>query len=111
MFTLLIQLFFVSDYLRLPFSSQHWVFTFPFAVLGNIGVRWAAGLGFDGWKPVACVILAISTASILAILAGTVRDVAGWLRRRAGRTPGAAGTSEGPGHTPGARNSHADEAS
>ena len=82
LFTLLIRLFFVSDYLRLPFSSQHWVFTFPLAVLGNIGVRWAAGLGFDGWKPVAWVILTISTASILVILTGTVRDVARWLRRR-----------------------------
>ena len=75
LFTLLIQLFFVSDYLRLPFSSQHWVFTFPLAVLGNIGVRWAAGLGFDGWKLVAWTILAISTAAILAILAGTLREL------------------------------------
>ncbi|WP_238175469.1 SLAC1 family transporter [Kribbella pratensis] len=76
LFTLLVQLFFVADYLRLPFSSQHWVFTFPLAVLGNIGVRWAAGLGFDGWEAVAWVILAISTASILAILSGTLRDFA-----------------------------------
>ncbi|MCW2761672.1 MAG: family transporter [Marmoricola sp.] len=37
--TLLSQLFFLPDYLRLPFSSQHWVFTFPLAVLGNIGIR------------------------------------------------------------------------
>ncbi len=76
LFTLLIQLFFVADYLRLPFSSQHWVFTFPLAVLGNIGVRWCAGLGFGGWEVVAWVVLGISTASILAILGGTVRDCA-----------------------------------
>jgi tellurite resistance protein len=74
LFTLLVQLFFVADYLRLPFSSQHWVFTFPLAVLGNIGIRWTADLGFDGWEVVAWVILTISTASILAILGGTVRD-------------------------------------
>jgi len=85
-FTLLIQLFFVSDYLRLPFTSQHWVFTFPLAVLGNIGVRWTAGLGFDGWEAVAWVILTISTASILAIIGGTVRDFIRALasRRRGG---------------------------
>lgn len=82
LFTLLIQLFFLSDYLRLPFTSQHWVFTFPLAVLGNIGIRWSAGLGFDGWQVVAWVILTISTASILAILAGTVRDCLRALARR-----------------------------
>jgi tellurite resistance protein len=82
LFTLLIQFFFVPDYLRLPFSSQHWVFTFPLAVLGNIGVRWAAGSGFTGWETVAWVAAATTTAAILAILAGTTRDVARWLRRR-----------------------------
>ncbi|MFG1817655.1 hypothetical protein ACGFIF_28120 [Kribbella sp. NPDC049174] len=79
LFTLLIQLFFLADYLRLPFSSQHWVFTFPLAVLGNIGVRWSAGLGFDGWEVVAWVVLGISTAAILAILGGTLRDCARYL--------------------------------
>ncbi len=44
LFMLLIQLYFIGAYLRLPFSSQHWVFTFPRAVLGNIGIRWAAAL-------------------------------------------------------------------
>lgn len=58
------------------------MFTFPLAVLGNIGVRWAAGLSFDGWTPAAWTILAICTAAILAILAGTLRDTARWLRPR-----------------------------
>ncbi|GAA0928597.1 hypothetical protein GCM10009554_10270 [Kribbella koreensis] len=75
LFTLLIQLFFLPDYLRLPFSSQHWVFTFPLAVLGNLGVRWTAALDFTGWRPVAWTILAFSTAAILAILGGTLRDL------------------------------------
>jgi tellurite resistance protein len=86
LFMLLIQLFFIPDYLRLPFSAQHWVFTFPLAVLGNIGIRWAAGLHFNGWKPIAWIVLGISTASILAILAGTVRDAARWLQRRSTRS-------------------------
>jgi tellurite resistance protein len=77
----------VPDYLRLPFSYQHWVFTFPLTVLGNIGVRWAAGLDFKGWEPVAWVELAISTASILAILVGTARDVGRGLRQRSTPAP------------------------
>ena len=85
LFTLLSQLFFLPAYLRLPFSSQHWVFTFPLAVLGNIGIRWAAGLGFTGWEAVAWTVLAVCTAVILAILAGTLRDCARWLSRRTAR--------------------------
>ncbi|MFI7067577.1 hypothetical protein ACIBL3_41735 [Kribbella sp. NPDC050124] len=81
LFTLLIQLFFLPDYLRLPFSSQHWVFTFPLAVLGNIAIRWAAGVDFAGWKAVAWTALGISTLAILAILGGTLRDTTRWLRR------------------------------
>ncbi|NIK61385.1 TDT family transporter [Kribbella shirazensis] len=85
LFTLLVQLFFLPDYLRLPFSSQHWVFTFPLAVLGNVGVRWSAGLRFDGWEAIAWVVLALSTASILAILGGTLRDfLRGLVSRRSG---------------------------
>jgi tellurite resistance protein len=89
LFTLLVQLFFLPDYLRLPFSSQHWVFTFPLAVLGNVGVRWAAGLEFGGWEAVAWVVLTISTASILAILGGSLRDFLRGLvsRRTAGTNP------------------------
>jgi tellurite resistance protein len=81
-FMLLIQLFFLSGYLRLPFTATHWVFTFPLAVLGNIGIRWAATLQFGGWEVAAWVVLGISTGSILAIVAGTVREVARWSGRR-----------------------------
>jgi tellurite resistance protein len=82
LFMLLVQLVFLPDYLRLPFSAQHWVFTFPLATVGNAGVRWAAGVHFDGWQLVAWIILAISTVSILAIVAGTLRDVGRWFVRR-----------------------------
>ena len=82
LFTLIIQLFFVPDYLRLPFSSQHWVFTFPLAVLGNVGIRWAGAAAFDGWEVVAWIVLGVSTTSILAILAGTLGQMARWVVRR-----------------------------
>lgn len=75
LFMLLVQLFFVADYLRLPFTSQHWVFTFPLAVLGNMGIRWAAEVRFQGWEVTAWVVLGLSTATILAILGGTLRDL------------------------------------
>jgi tellurite resistance protein len=81
-FTLLSQLFFLSDYLRQPFSSQHWVFTFPLAVVANIGVRWTAELGFTGWEVAAWAVLGVCTAGILAILAGTLRDCGRWLSRQ-----------------------------
>lgn len=81
-FMLLIQLFFVPAYLRLPFTAQHWVFTFPLAVLGNMTVRWSAGLHFTGWKTVAWIALIISTTAILAIVVGTLRDVAHWTSTR-----------------------------
>jgi tellurite resistance protein len=85
LFLLLTQLFFLRGFLRLRFSTQHWVFVFPLAVLGNIAIRWAAGLRFDHWRLAADAALALSTAAILAILAGTLRDVSRWIRHRATR--------------------------
>lgn len=73
---LLSQLPFLKDYLSLRFTSQHWIFTFPLAATGNAGVRWAAGAEFYGWQVAAWLVLSIATAAILAILAGTLRDVA-----------------------------------
>jgi tellurite resistance protein len=73
LFMLLVQLFFVRDYLRLPFSTQYWVFTFPIAVLGNIGVRYAAGLRFPGWQVAGWASLTVSTALILAIVVASLR--------------------------------------
>ncbi|MDX8028941.1 hypothetical protein SK803_01905 [Lentzea sp. BCCO 10_0856] len=73
LFMLLVQLFFVRDYLRLPFSTQYWVFTFPIAVLGNIGVRYSAGLRFPGWQLAGWVSLTVSSALILAIVVASLR--------------------------------------
>lgn len=82
LFMLLIQLFFLGDYLRLPFTLQHWVFTFPLAVLGNIGVRWAAAVRFNGWELAAWTVLGASSVAILHILVVTLRAVARWLLSR-----------------------------
>jgi tellurite resistance protein len=73
LFMLLVQLFFVGDYLKLPFSTQYWVFTFPIAVLGNIGIRWASGLHFPGWQLVGWAVLTASTVLILGIVAASLR--------------------------------------
>lgn len=72
LFMLLVQLFFLRDYLRLPFSTQYWVFTFPIAVLGNIGIRYAAGLRFTGWQVAGWAALTVSSALILAIVFATL---------------------------------------
>lgn len=73
LFMLLVQLFFLRDYLRLPFSTQYWVFTFPIAVLGNIGVRYSAGLRFTGWEVAGWAVLTISSVLILAIVVASLR--------------------------------------
>ena len=80
MFLLVVQLFFLAEYLQLPFSIQHWVFTFPIAVLGNLGVRWSAELRFAGWRPLAWSAVSISTALILSILAASLLQAVRWLR-------------------------------
>jgi tellurite resistance protein len=79
LFMLLVQLFFVGDYLRLPFTAQHWVFTFPLAVLASMGVRWAGGAHDDRWEGLAWAVLAGSTLLILAIAAATLRDAVRWM--------------------------------
>ena len=85
-FLLLVQLFLLPDYLGLRFTAPHWVFTFPLAVLGNLAVRWSADLGGDGWAAFAWVVLAITTALILLIAAGTIRGVVRWSTERALRS-------------------------
>ena len=80
---LLVQLVLLPEYLRVPFSLQHWVFTFPLAVIGNAGVRWAHGLHFVGWQVASGTLLTISSVAILAILAGTLLGAA----KRLGRVP------------------------
>lgn len=82
LFMLLVQLFFVRDYLRLPFSTQYWVFTFPIAVLGNIGIRYAAGLHFTGWQLAGWAALTVSSALIIAIIVASLRLGARRLRTR-----------------------------
>lgn len=70
---LLVQILLIPRYLRVPFSIQHWAFTFPLAVTGNIVVRWAHATQFPGWQIIAWTALAVTTAAILAILGATIR--------------------------------------
>lgn len=69
----LVQLMLVPTYLRQPFSTQHWAFTFPLAVSGIVTIRWADELRFDGWDATAWAVLIFTTALILAILVATLR--------------------------------------
>jgi tellurite resistance protein len=81
LFTLLIQLFFLPDYMRLPFSTQHWVFSFPLAVLGNVAIRWTAA-GQTAWHIAGWGTLVVTSGAILLILVCTLRDLARRVRRR-----------------------------
>jgi tellurite resistance protein len=80
---LLVQVFLIPGYLALPFTAQHWVFTFPLAILGNIAVRWSAEAGGRGWAIVAWTVLGGTTGLILLIAAGTLRDLVRGSRCRA----------------------------
>ncbi len=84
LFLLLVQLFFIGDYVPFPFTTQHWVFTFPLAVLGSMSVRWAGGTHDSSWEWLAWSVLSASTLLILGIAAGTLRDAARWLGRHVG---------------------------
>jgi tellurite resistance protein len=85
LFMLLVQLFFVGDYVRLPFTTQHWVFTFPLAVLGAIAVRWAAGWPGSDWRVVAWIVLTVTTVLILSVAALTARNAGRLITRLAQR--------------------------
>lgn len=85
LFLLLVQLFLIPDYLTLAFTAQHWVFTFPLAVLGTLAIRWSGELGGDGSRAVAWAALSVTSALFLLIAAGTVRDLVRWGNRRAVR--------------------------
>jgi tellurite resistance protein len=76
----LVQLVYLRSYMKVPFSPQYWTFTFPLAVVGNDGVRWAAALHFDGWRRAAGALLAVVTALIGAIALRTLRSVWDGLR-------------------------------
>ncbi|MEW2624661.1 hypothetical protein [Streptomyces sp. NPDC048106] len=71
----LVQLVYLPGYLHVPFSLQHWTFTFPLAVLGNDGVRWAGALRFSGWRPAAWVLLTVVTVLVGAIALRTLGGV------------------------------------
>ncbi|GAA3176661.1 MULTISPECIES: TDT family transporter [Streptomyces] len=85
----LVQLVHLPGYLRVPFGLQHWTFTFPLAILGNDGVRWAGALHFGGWRPAAWALLAVVTALIGAIALRTLGGaLPGGLGERRAPSPG-----------------------
>jgi tellurite resistance protein len=69
---LIIQLAFLAEYRRLPFTMAFWVFTFPVTVTGGYAVRWFGVSGLAVWRPWAWTALAIATATVLAIGARSV---------------------------------------
>jgi len=70
---LLVQFVLIGDYRKLHFDATFWTFTFPLAATVNYAIRW-----FDANKTPAgdiwgWVILAITTAAVLAVAARTIQ--------------------------------------
>jgi tellurite resistance protein len=64
---LLMQLFLIGEYRKIPFSPLFWVFTFPVATTANYAVRWFAASNLPGREIYSWITLALATAFILAI--------------------------------------------
>lgn len=86
---LLMQLFLIGEYRKLPFSPLFWVFTFPVATTANYAVRWFAAANLPGRETYAWIALALATAFIMAIaLRSGVAAIAGIAEKRRNNTPG-----------------------
>jgi tellurite resistance protein len=64
---LLMQLFLIGEYRKLPFSPLFWVFTFPVATTANYAVRWFAASNLPGREIYSWIVLALATAFVMAI--------------------------------------------
>lgn len=86
---LLMQLFLIGEYRKLPFSPLFWVFTFPVATTANYAVRWFAAANLPGRETYAWIALALATAFIMAIaLRSGVAAIARIAEKRRNHTPG-----------------------
>jgi tellurite resistance protein len=64
---LLMQLFLIGEYRKLPFSPLFWVFTFPVATTANYAVRWFAASNLPGREIYSWTILGLATAFVMTI--------------------------------------------
>ncbi|HEY5859803.1 MAG TPA: hypothetical protein VIX62_05920 [Actinomycetota bacterium] len=64
---LVMQLFLLGTYRRLPFTLGYWSFTFPVAAAAGYGVQWLSLAPFEGWQAVAVVVAAVATVPVVAI--------------------------------------------
>ncbi|BCW05686.1 TDT family transporter [Arthrobacter sp. NtRootA1] len=69
---LLMQLLLIGEYRKVRFGPLFWVFTFPVAATANYGVRWITASNVPGRDVYVWVILALATAFILSVAAGTI---------------------------------------
>lgn len=85
---LVLQLFLIRVYRRLPFSLGFWSFTFPAASAAAYATEWAEMSSFPGWQVAALVVAGIVTVLIGAIALRSVLLVSSVRRgiRRAEQT-------------------------
>jgi tellurite resistance protein len=72
---LLVQAFFLREYLSLPFSTNFWAFTFPIAASTSFVVRWLSSVEFPYWKVWCWTAADLATAVIVTIAGATLRNI------------------------------------
>lgn len=74
---ILIQVFLLGVYRKLPFTLGFWSFTFPVAATAAYGIQWFSLLHFSGWQAATIIALALSTALVVFVGVRSVALVAG----------------------------------
>jgi tellurite resistance protein len=77
-----IQMAFLVEYRRLPFSVSFWVFTFPIAVTANYAIRCLAASRFTHWELYAWTGLGLASTFVAVIALRTIATVRTDFRRR-----------------------------
>jgi tellurite resistance protein len=71
---LLVQILFLAEYRKLPFTLNLWAFTFPVAASANLIIRWLSTEGFPLWRAWSWSLAGIVTAFVITLAAATVVD-------------------------------------
>jgi tellurite resistance protein len=78
---LLVQVLFLAEYRRLPFTVNFWAFTFPVAASTNFAVRWLAEAHSPLWRVWTWTAATLATAFVLGVALATVLTIARHVRR------------------------------
>jgi tellurite resistance protein len=82
---LLVQILFLAEYRKLPFTPNFWTFTFSVGASASLIIRWLSVEGFPLWRDWSWSLAGITTASVITLATVTA---AHWARRQRLNTEG-----------------------